>query len=121
MSEPTPDYRGTDFYCDIALPQQGALDIVYNSELVLAFRHTKPYWEQHVVVVPKQHISSLLELGSDDGELLHDLLHTVQLVAADFKREFGAARIVSNLGRYQDSKHLHVHIGFGPVRDSADP
>ena len=31
--------------------------------------------------------------------------------------EHGGARVLTNLGCYQDSKHLHFHINFGaPLR-----
>lgn len=53
------DYDGDDFYCDVAIPHAAELDVVHEDELVLAFHHTKPLWEVHIVVVPKRHIASL--------------------------------------------------------------
>ena len=47
---PTP---GADFYCEVAIPDPSRLDVVHNDELVLAFHHTNPGWETHIVVVPK--------------------------------------------------------------------
>jgi len=32
-------------------------------------------------------------------------------VAALFVAAYGGAHVVTNLGRYQDSRHFHVHIG----------
>ena len=29
---------------------------------------------------------------------------------------YGGCRVATNLGRYQDSKHLHFHVGFGDPR-----
>ena len=44
-------------------------------------------------------------------------LAVVQRVARDVEREHGAAAVLTNLGRYQDSKHLHVHVSSGePLR-----
>jgi len=34
-------------------------------------------------------------------------------VAALVEADFGAARVLTNLGAYQDSKHLHVHVSSG--------
>jgi len=37
----------------------------------------------------------------------------VQELAGKVEKEYGAARVLTNLGYYQDSKHLHFHVGFG--------
>jgi histidine triad (HIT) family protein len=37
----------------------------------------------------------------------------VVVVASDVTREYGACRVLTNLGRYQDSKHLHFHANSG--------
>jgi histidine triad (HIT) family protein len=37
----------------------------------------------------------------------------VRDVAATVEADFGAARVLTNLGAYQDSKHLHVHVSSG--------
>jgi histidine triad (HIT) family protein len=38
-------------------------------------------------------------------------MEVARAIAAQFVAEYGGARIVTNLGRYQDSKHFHVHVG----------
>jgi histidine triad (HIT) family protein len=109
-------YAGDDFYCDVAFPNLDALDVVRRTDLVVAFHHTRPHWEHHVVVVPFKHIRSLTTLGPADAEIATDLFRAVAGVAAELEREHGGARVVTNLGRYQDSRHLHVHVGAGPRR-----
>jgi histidine triad (HIT) family protein len=116
---PGVDYTGDDFYCDVAFPNLDALDVVCHGEHVVAFHHTKPHWEHHVVVVPFRHIASLTTITSQDVPIVTELLEVVTRVAARFEREHGAARVVTNLGRYQDSKHLHVHVGAGAVGHAA--
>ena len=109
-----PDpYTGEDFYCDVAIPKKVPLDILHESERVLAFRHTRPYWPTHIVVVPKTHIPSLWAIGPDDAEIIRELLLVVKNIACKVEYEHGAARILTNLGRYQDSKHLHFHVSSG--------
>jgi histidine triad (HIT) family protein len=41
---------------------------------------------------------------------------TADVLAAEVAVQYGACRVVTNLGRYQDSKHLHFHVGFGDPR-----
>ncbi|NGN92907.1 HIT domain-containing protein [Nocardioides sp. KC13] len=108
---------GTDFYCDVAIPHPERLHVVHEDEHVLAFHHTRPFWEVHIVVVPKRHIGSLTTVGADDEDDVRRLLGVVQAVARNIELEHGAAAVLTNLGAYQDSKHLHVHVHSGGRRD----
>lgn len=105
-----------DFYCDEVLSGRTAVVKVMETERVLAYHHTRPFWPLHIVVIPKQHVPSLCDLGDADEALLHELLAVVRQVAAAVEREHGAARVLTNLGRYQDSKHLHFHVNCGEPR-----
>jgi histidine triad (HIT) family protein len=110
-------YDGTDFYCDVAIKHPDRLDVVHDDARVLAFHHTRPFWAAHIVVVPKRHIGSLTTVSAEDEADVRALFGVVQAVARDVEREYGAAAVLTNLGAYQDSKHLHVHIHSGGRRD----
>jgi histidine triad (HIT) family protein len=105
----------SDFYCDEALSGRTPVQIVTETADVLAFHHTRPHWTVHIVVVPKVHIPSLTDLGGHGVELVHRVLDVVREVAAHVERQHGACRVVTNLGAYQDSKHLHFHVGSGEI------
>lgn len=107
------DYTDNDFYCDVAIPRSLPIDVVFEDEHVLAFHHTRPYWPVHVVVTPKLHVDSLLTLDQLTPGAGHRLLEVVQQIASRMVRDHGAARVLTNLGDYQDSKHLHVHVSQG--------
>ena len=109
------DYTGTDFYCDVAIPHAGELDVVHDDDDVLAFHHTKPFWRTHVVVVPKRHIPSFTTSTPADASALLALYAVVRSVAGEVEQREGAAAVLTNLGTYQDSKHLHVHVHSGPL------
>lgn len=102
-----------DFYCDQILSRKLAVRVRFENERVFAFHHSNPIWEQHVVLLPKKHLESLLSLEESDNDLLLELMRTAKLIAGDFMARFGAARVYTNLGDYQSSKHLHWHIGCG--------
>jgi histidine triad (HIT) family protein len=117
MAEQGTNYTGTDFYCDVALKGLVPLRKEYESEHVLAYHHTRPFWPVHIVVIPKKHISSFTTLSDDDTPILLEMIAVMKTLAAKVTAEHGAARILTNLGRYQDSKHLHFHINSGePLR-----
>lgn len=110
------DYDGNDFYCDIALKGLVDLAVEYEDDDILAFHHTRPFWPVHIVVIPKEHVPSLIDLGEFDQTILHKLLVVVQMLAKKVNEEHGAARVLTNLGEYQDSKHLHFHVNSGDPR-----
>jgi histidine triad (HIT) family protein len=105
-----------DFYCAEVLSGKTEVRIVRETDNVLAYHHTRPFWPTHIVVIPKRHISSLLTLEEKDGPLLLELIEVVRGVAAEVVAQEGACRVLTNLGRYQDSKHLHWHVSSGHPR-----
>lgn len=109
----TASYAGKDFYCDVAIPDTSQLAVIYESDQVLAFHHTRPFWPVHIVVVPKKHIASFTTIAKEDETIVRELFSVIRSIAAKVEKEHGAARIGTNLGDYQDSKHLHFHISSG--------
>ena len=104
----------SDFYCDEVLSGRTEVEKVFETDNVLAYYHTRPFWEAHIVVIPKTHVASLLTV---ENELLIELLDVVRRVATEVLAEKGAARVLTNLGDYQDSKHLHFHVNSGQMLD----
>lgn len=102
-----------DFYCDEVLSGRTPVNKVLETSDVLAFHHTRPFYPVHVVVIPKRHIASLLTLGEEDNNLLLELIKVVKQVAAQIVEDHGACRVTTNLGEYQESKHLHWHVASG--------
>ena len=66
-----------DFYCDEALSGNTKINIVIETDDVLAFHHTRPYWPVHIVVIPKMHVPSLIDLGPAGESILPALLAVV--------------------------------------------
>lgn len=102
-----------DFYCEQVLSGKTKVEKILETENVLAFYHTKPFWQIHIVVIPKCHISSLLTIDDTETEIFLELFEVIKKVSANVVKEHGAARVLTNLGKYQESKHLHFHINSG--------
>lgn len=102
----------SDFYCDEVFSGNTPVATILETDEVLAFNHTRPLYPIHVVVVPKRHISSLLDPGLTSDELLR-LLDVVRSVSRQVLDRAGSCRVITNLGEYQDSKHLHWHVVSG--------
>lgn len=103
----------SDFYCEQVLSGKTSVEKVLETPNILAFYHTKPAYPVHIVVIPKHHIDSLLEL--DDAMLCVEMMDVVRQVAGMVAREHISCRVVTNLGAYQESKHLHWHIISGKM------
>lgn len=86
------------------------------TENVLGYYHTT-FYPVHIVAIPKKHIPSFISLEDSDNEWLLELLGVIKKLATMITEENGACRVITNLGNYQDSKHLHWHIVSGePLR-----
>ena len=100
----------SDFYCEEVFSGKTSVETVLETNTVFAYHHTRPFWETHIVVVPKTHVDSLLTV---ENHLLIELFEVIKKVAEMVLAEKGAVRVLSNLGEYQDSKHLHFHVYSG--------
>ena len=98
-------------FCKIASGEIPA-DILFQDEEVLAFRDISPQAPVHVLVIPREHISTLLDASQEQVKLLGKL----QLRAVELARELGLAekgfRLVPNCLEEagQAVFHIHVHL-----------
>jgi histidine triad (HIT) family protein len=86
--------------------------IVYEDDLVLAFRDIKPQAPVHVLIIPKKPIPRLAEAGPEDHKVLGHLLLKAAEVADKLGLKKGGYRLVINNGpdAGEAVSHLHVHI-----------
>jgi histidine triad (HIT) family protein len=82
-------------------------------ERVLAFHHPKPQAEIHVVVIPKQHVPSLLDPMALNGELLSSMVKAIQEVARALGLDKTGFYVRMNAGTSGVTPHMHWHI-MGP-------
>ncbi len=98
-------------FCRIAAREIPA-DIVWENENVMAFRDIDPVTPIHVLVIPKRHIRSTLELTEGDQSLLLDIFRATTEVARLEGVEGSGIRILTNVGpdAGQDIMHMHFHV-----------
>lgn len=101
-------------FCRIAAGEIPAKK-VYEDELVLAFHDARPQAPVHILVIPRQHISSMAELAPEHEALMGRLMVTAGRIAVEHGCSSGFRTIV-NTGRVglQEVYHLHLHILGGP-------
>lgn len=107
-----------DFYCDEVLNGKTPVNVVLETENVLAFHHTRPYWEEHIVVIPKKHIESIVTVQENESAIMQEIFSVIQVVATEMNEKFGACTVSMNVGEYQTNKHMHWHVIYGKrIRD----
>lgn len=84
---------------------------IYEDEQSIAFADINPQAPTHVLVIPKQHLTSLAHAATEQTALLGHLM----AVTTDLARSHGLAkgyRIVINTGDDggQTVHHLHLHL-----------
>ncbi|HEY5346107.1 MAG TPA: histidine triad nucleotide-binding protein [Verrucomicrobiae bacterium] len=92
--------------------------IVFEDELVLAFRDINPAAPTHVLIVPKQPIPRIGETTADDQQLLGHLLLKAAEVAKQLDLQNGYRLVINNgTDGGETVPHLHVHILGGRHMD----
>ena len=87
-------------------------DIIYEDELAVAFRDIDPKAPAHILVIPRQPITSLASADPADQALLGHCLQVCAKVAKQEGVEESGYRVVTNIGKDggQSVFHLHFHV-----------
>src|SRR5262245_1418235 len=85
--------------------------IIYQDEHVVAFQDINPVAPQHILIIPRRHLSSMDELTSEDAQLLTLIVTTAKHIAHESGLEQGY-RFLTNVGSDagQSVQHLHFHL-----------
>ena len=88
---------------------------IYEDDNIIAFKDINPQMPIHVLVIPKKHIASILELTSEDEELIGKIFSVIKKLAKELKIDETGFRVISNCGEDagQTVKHIHFHILAG--------
>jgi histidine triad (HIT) family protein len=101
-------------FCKIAAHELNA-QIVYEEDEFLAFKDINPVAPVHVLLIPKTHLGSLLDVGVQQADLVARLLLTAAKVASQLGVAEDGFRTVINTGDNggQTVHHLHLHLMGG--------
>jgi len=101
-------------FCRIITKQIPAA-IVYESPTLLAFDDIHPQATTHVLIIPKEHISTLNDAKAQHKELLGDLVLAAQEIAKKRGHGDDGYRVVMNCNRDggQTVFHIHLHLLAG--------
>ncbi len=95
-------------FCKIAAGEIPA-KMVYEDEQVVAFHDIAPQAPTHVVVIPRKHITSPLDIEADDEPLIGAVVRRGRLLADELRLDSGF-RLVFNCGEDAGYSVFHVHM-----------
>jgi len=98
-------------FCKIAeknLPS----NIIYEDDQALAFEDINPQAPVHVLIIPKKHIPTVLEISDEDSNLIGHLFKVAKSIAVEKGIGEEGFRLVMNCNREagQTVFHLHLHL-----------
>ena len=84
---------------------------VYEDDNVLAFDDIQPMAPVHVIIIPKKHIATLMDIDTENMDVTGNLISAAQKVARikDIDRGFRTV-INCNAEGGQVVFHLHMHV-----------
>jgi len=98
-------------FCNIA-DQKIPVELLYNGELLVAFRDINPVAPVHILIVPKKHIPSLLHLTDVDADMMGKITEVAVMLAEQEGIADSGFRLLVNTGAEagQSVPHVHFHL-----------
>jgi histidine triad (HIT) family protein len=104
-------------FCRI-IARQSPADITYEDDAVLAFKDIYPKAPVHLLIVPKRHVASLLEVSEDDAVALGRCVVAARRLAEMTGYAEKGFRLGVNTGPEGGQVVDHVHFHFTAGRRS---
>lgn len=101
-------------FCKIVAGQIPAKK-AYEDEHLLAFHDINPWAPVHILVIPKVHLTSMVDAGPEHTDLLGRMMAVTPRLMAELGVSNGYRHVI-NTGAdgHQEVLHLHLHVMGGP-------
>lgn len=88
---------------------------VFEDDKILAFNDISPEAPTHVLIIPKEHISSVNELNDNNIDVIGHIFLKAKEIANKLGIDKEGYRIVTNCGKNggQTVDHIHYHLMGG--------
>ncbi len=98
-------------FCKIARKEIPA-NIVAETDDLVAFRDLTPQAPVHILIIPKKHIPTLNDIGTEDSGIISSAFLLAKDIAKKEGISDGGYRVVvnTNPGAGQSVFHIHLHI-----------
>lgn len=98
-------------FCKIASGEIPS-NVVYEDERILCFHDINKMAKEHVLVIPKLHISSVNDVDESNSCYIKHIFENIPKIVESIGIKETGYRLVVNTGddACQSVKHLHVHV-----------
>lgn len=88
---------------------------VYEDDKVLAFNDINPVAPVHILVIPKKHYESIIDIEDSEMDIIAHVHRVINKIANEQEFAKDGFRIINNCGENggQEVKHIHYHILAG--------
>ena len=88
------------------------VDFIYEDDDIVAFKDINPQAPHHVLIIPRAHIETVLDLTEDDTVLTGRMIIIAGKIAAELGFSDKGYRLVFNCKRDggQEIYHIHLHL-----------
>ena len=87
-------------------------DIFFEDEQLVVIRDISPVAPVHLLVIPKKHISSIMEIDGLEAMEVKNIMIAIKNIASELGLDSNGFRVVTNMGPQggQTVDHLHFHL-----------
>ncbi len=98
-------------FCEIVAGRSPAR-IVHQDDRIVAFHDTRPQAPTHLLLVPRRHLGSLLDLAEEDDPVVGAIVRTARDLAQRLGLGERGFRLVWNAGEDAGYSvhHIHLHL-----------
>jgi len=98
-------------FCKI-ISKEIPAQIVYENDKIIAFNDINPVAAEHILIIPKKHISSIDNISDADKDINSALFEAAREIAKLKGMQDDGYRIIINNGKAagQVVFHLHLHL-----------
>jgi histidine triad (HIT) family protein len=96
-------------FCEIAAGR-GPARHVYEDDEIVAFHDIRPKAPIHVLLIPRKHITSLLDLSAKDDRVIGSLVRRGRELARELGIAESGFRLVLNCGDDAGYSVFHIHL-----------
>ena len=104
---------GTDMtdclFCRIAAGEIPA-NLVFSDDRVVAFEDIAPQAPTHIIVIPRRHIPTLLDISDKDQDLIGYMHTVINKIAHEKSLSEDGFRLVTNCKKSAGQEVFHIHI-----------
>ena len=93
--------------------------MIYSDEKLMAIKDINPQAPTHLLIIPKKHIGTLMDIENSDKELMGSVFTLAKSLAQENDLEASGFRLVVNCGSGagQSVFHIHFHLlGGRPMK-----